>query len=256
LEAGADPDRYADDAASPAPVVYAGVRAGCSTELVGLLLAHGANPDAPGPDGRSPYTQATVQGRTDLAMLLRQYGAADDTTGTERFLAACQHADQAAIQQQLTQDPGLPGRLTAAQQAAAMIRAAETGRTSALALMLDLGFPADARGDDGGTTLHAAAYSGSSPAVRLLLDRGADIEARDTNWNSTPIEWAAIGSGEQPADNPHPDWTAVVQALLGAGASTQDITLSPDAPKPPSFEVAAILRRQGEPAPGCDGGRQ
>jgi ankyrin repeat protein len=254
LEAGADPNSYADDADSPAPAVYAAVRSGCSAELAGLLLAHGANPDTPGPDGRSPYTLATVQGRTDLAMLLRRYGAGDDTTGTDRFLAACQHADQAAIQQQLTQDPGLPGRLTGAQQAAAMIRAAETGNTAALALMLDLSFPVDARGDDGNTALHAAAYSGSAPAVRLLLERGADIEARDTNWNSTPIEWAAVGSGEQPAGNAGPDWTAVVQALLGAGASAGDITLSPDDPKPPSPEVAALLRRPGEPAR-HDGGR-
>ena len=256
LEAGADPDRYADDATPPSPAVYAAVRSGCSAELTGLLLAHGANPDAPGPDERSPYALATVQGRTDLAMLLRQYGAADDTTGTDRFLAACQHADQAAVQQQLTQDPGLPGRLTSAQQAAAMIRAAEIGNTAALALMLDLGFSADARGDgDGNTALHAAAYSGSAPAVRLLLDRGADREARDTNWNSTPIEWAAIGSGEQSASNPHPDWTAAVLALLDAGASTQDITLSPSDPKPPSAEVAALLRRHSEPAP-HDGGHQ
>jgi ankyrin repeat protein len=256
LEAGADPNRYADDADSPAPAVYAAVRAGCSAELTGLLLAHGADPDTAGPDGRSPYALATIQGRADLATLLRRYGAADDATGTDRFLAACQHADQAAVAQQLAQDPRLPSRLTAAQQAAAMIHAAETGHTAALALMLDLGFPADARGDDeGGTALHAAAHSGSAPAIRLLLDRGADIEARDTRWNSTPIEWAAIGSGEQPAGNPHPDWTAAVQALLEAGASTQDITLSPDDPKPPSPEVAALLRRHGEPSP-HDGARQ
>jgi len=255
LEAGADPNRYADDAASPSPAVYAAVRSGCSAELVGLLLAHGADPDTPGPDGRSPYALATVQGRADLATLLRRYGAADHIADTDRFLAACQHADQAAVEEQLTQNPGLPGRLTAAQQAAAMIHAAESGNTPAIALMLDLGFPVDARGgDDGGTALHAAAYSGSAPAVRLLLDRGADIEARDTRWNSTPIEWAAVGSGGQPAENPHPDWTAAVQALLEAGASAEDIGLSPDDPKPPSPEVAELLRRHGEPAQ-HDGGR-
>jgi ankyrin repeat protein len=248
LEAGADPNRYADDADSPAPAVYAAVRSGCSAELTGLLLVHGADPDTPGPDGRSPYALATVQGRADLAALLRRYGAADDTTGTDRFLAACQYADQAAVQQQLAQDPGLSGRLTAAQQATAMIDAAETGNTAAITLMLDLGFPVDASGEDGGTALHASAYSGSAPAVGLLLDRGADIEARDTHWNSTPIEWAAIGSGEQPAGNPHPDWTGAVQALLEAGASAQDVTLPPDDPKPPSPEVAALLHRHGEPS--------
>jgi Ankyrin repeats (3 copies) len=85
-----------------------------------------------------------------------------------------------------------------------MIHAAESGHTAAIALMLDLGFPVDARGDDGGTPLHAAAYSGSAPVGRLLLDRGAGVEARDTTWDSTPMEWAAIGSGEQPASHPHP----------------------------------------------------
>jgi ankyrin repeat protein len=218
LAAGADPNRYADDADSPAPAVYAAVRAGCSAELAGLLLAHGADPDTPGPDGRSPYALATGQGRADLATLLRRHGATDDTTSADRFLAACQHADRAAVARQIAQDPGLPGRLTGAQQAAAMIHAAESGNTAALTLMLDLGFPVDARGgDDGGTALHAAAYSGSAPAVRLLLDRGAGLEARDTSWNSTPIEWAAVGSAEQPASNPHPDWTAATQALLEAG---------------------------------------
>jgi hypothetical protein len=128
-----------------------------------------------------------------------------------------------------------------------MITAAESGNTPAIALMLDLGFPVDARGGDhGGTALHAAAYSGSVPAVRLLLDRGADIEARDTNWNSTPIDWAAVGSGERPAGNPHPDLTAAAAALLEAGASAEDIGLSPDDPKPPSPEVVALLRREGQ----------
>jgi hypothetical protein len=36
-----------------------------------------------------------------------------------------------------------------------------------------------------------------------------------------------------------------VQALLDAGASARDITLSPDDPEPPSPEVAALLRRHG-----------
>jgi ankyrin repeat protein len=243
LEAGADPSRYRDDDGEPASAAYEAVRSGCSAELVELLLAHGAEPNRPGRDGRSPFTLATVQGRADLADALRRYGAADDTTDTDRFLAACLRADRAAVQEQLAQDPGLSGRLTAEQQAAALIRAAETGRTAALALLLDLGLPVDADGgDDGGTALHAAAYSGSADAVRLLLDRGADLEARDRTWDGTPLEWATVGSGERPAANPRPDWIATVQALLQAGASTEDITLSPDEPKQPSPEVAALLR--------------
>jgi ankyrin repeat protein len=244
LDAGADPRRYADDDGSPASAVYETVRSGCSAELVELMLAHGADPDLPGPDGRSPYTLATVQGRTDVTDLLSRYGAVDDTGDTDRFLAACQHADQAAVGEQLARDPGLPARLGEAQRAEALILAAEAGHTAALRLMLDVGFGVDAHsGEHGGTALHAAAYSGSADAVRLLLDRGASTDARDATWDSPPLDWAMVGSGERPATNRHPDWIATVQALLDAGASTAGITLSSDDLKPPSPEVAALLRR-------------
>ena len=208
LDAGADPRRYADDDGAPASAAYEAVQAGCSAELLDLLIAHGAH-----------------------------------ISDTDRFLAALQQADQAAVQDQLVRDPGLLDRLTGEQQAAALIRAAETGHTAALAHMLDLGFPVDANGgDDGGTALHAAAYAGSAGAVRILLDRGANVGARDSTWDSPPLDWAMVGSGEQPGTNPRADWVATVQALLDAGASTAGITLSPDDPKPPSPEVAALLR--------------
>ncbi len=166
-------------------------------------------------------------------MLLRQHGADVTVTGTDRLLAACQDADRAKVERLLAADPGLPGRIPAAQQAAAMIHAAESGNTAAITLLLDLGFPVDARGDDGGTPLHAAADSGSAPAVRLLLERGAGVEARDITWDSTPMEWAAIGSGEQPASHPHPDWTGTVQALLDAGASAGTSPCHPMTTGPP-----------------------
>ena len=168
LEAGADPNRYADDADPLAPVIYAAIRPGCSAGLTGLLLGYGAGPHIPGPDGRSPYVLAVSQGRTGLAMLLRQHGADVTVTGAG-LLAACQDADRAKVERLLAADPGLPGRIPAAQQAAAMIHAAESGNTAAITLLLDLGFPVDARGDDGGTPLHAAAYSGSAPPELCAL---------------------------------------------------------------------------------------
>jgi ankyrin repeat protein len=244
LEAGADPRRYTDDDGAPASAAYEAVQSGCSAELLDLLLAHGAEPDRPGREGRSPYTLAILQGDADVADLLRRHGAVDDSTDTDRFLAACQRADQAAVTEQLAQDPGLPTRLGEAAQAAALIRAAETGHIAALALMLDLGFGVGAHGgDNGGTALHAAAYAGSADAVRLLLDRGADVDARDQTWDSHPVVWAAIGSSEARDLNPHPDWTSTVRALLEAGANAADVTLSPDADHQPSPEVATLLRQ-------------
>jgi ankyrin repeat protein len=242
LEAGADPRRYRDDDGRPAPIVWAAVRADCSAEVLDLLLAYDADPNGIGPDGHTPFRLAAAAGRTDVCALLRKHGAGDQAPAVDAFISACLRADRAEAQRQLADDPGLLHRLGEPEHAA-LVRAAKTGNGDAVGLMLDVGFPIESRGEDGGTALHAAAYTGSTSTVRLLLDRGADIEARDTTWNSTPLDWAAVGSGDQPDDDPAADWIETVRTLLEHGASTDDITLSPDDPKPPSPEVAALLRR-------------
>jgi ankyrin repeat protein len=249
LEAGADPRRYVTDDRRPGSAVYEAISAGCPTEAVELLLAHGADPNAPGPDARSPYRLAAAQGRADLTGLLRRSGADDDATAGDRLLLACLQTDHPEVQRQLANDPELRNRRDEV-LADGIARATETGNTAALGLMLDLDFPVDARlGEDGGTALHSAAYSGSADIVRLLLDRGADLEARDSHWDSTPLDWAAVGSGERPRQNPVADWIATVRTLIEAGASTHEITLSPDDPKPPSPEVADLLRQHGVGGP-------
>ncbi|HEU5391483.1 MAG TPA: ankyrin repeat domain-containing protein [Streptosporangiaceae bacterium] len=157
-------------------------------------------------------------------------------------------ADRPAATAIVAADPGLPARLTAADHRV-LADAADHGHTEAVRLMLDLGFPPGTRSepDDGATALHLAASAGSPATVRLLLDRGADIEARDTTWNATPLEWAIVGSGLRLGHAPDPDWPATVSVLFDAGASTAGIVLSPDDPKPPSPEVAALLRTRGIP---------
>ncbi len=131
--------------------------------------------------------------------MLRRYGARPDARDVDVFLAACLQADRRAAEDQLNRGLVHLDQLSDADQAT-IHHAAETGRTAALRLMLDLGFPIEARGAQGGTPLHATAYAGSAETVRLLLDRGADLEARDGTWDSTPIVWATIGSGERPRE--------------------------------------------------------
>jgi hypothetical protein len=53
---------------------------------VRLLLEHGADPDAPGQDGCSPYRLAVRQGRAEVAHLLARYGAA---TTPPTWIASC-----------------------------------------------------------------------------------------------------------------------------------------------------------------------
>jgi ankyrin repeat protein len=212
-------------------------------EGVRLLLEAGVDPKTPTPadlygsghDDESPWPPIHAAIRsgcsTELITLLLDAGA--ETTEVDVFLAACLRGDRAAAQRHrvpLTDD-----------DYRTLVRAAGTGNAAAVGIMLDFGFPLDIRGDDGGTALHAAAYSGSLDTVRLLLDRGADIESRDTTWNSTPLGWAIVGSGEQRVGN----WIDTVRLLIDSGASTAEITLSPDDPKPPSPEIAELLRSYG-----------
>jgi ankyrin repeat protein len=245
LEAGADPGAYRDDDGKPVSALWAATKAGCSGELIALLLDYGADPNLAGLDGRTPYRLAATAGRTDLLEQLRSRGANEDATDTELFISACMRADRRDAQRRLDDDPTLLDRLDPDEQTA-LVRAAESGNTAAVRLMLELGLPIETRGEDGATALHVAAYSGSADTVQLLLDRGADIEAGDTTWNSTPLVWAAVGSGERPTNTKEPDWPKTVRILLARGATTEGIALTADDPKPPSPEVAELLRARLE----------
>jgi ankyrin repeat protein len=248
LDGGVDPRRYADDDGHPMSAVYAAVHAACPAEVIDLLIGHGADPTLPGPDGQTAAWLAIVRGRTDLDGLL---SARSGVTDTARFAGACMRADRDTAAGLAAADPGLVSRMEDG-ELAALVHAAEAGDETAVALMLDLGFPVGAqRPEDGGTALHAAAYAGSAPVVRLLIGRGANLEALDGQWESTPLDWAIVGSGYRPTSAPSPDWVATVRVLVEAGASTEDISLSPDSPKPPSPEVASLLRSYGSGGAGA-----
>jgi ankyrin repeat protein len=257
LRAGADPTRrlpgqlYGQVDDPPWPPVYAAIRSGCPVELVHVLLEGGADPAAAGPDGRTPHQLAARAGRADLARLVRSYGAGPSATDVDLFLSACRNADRPAAERHLARGRVRVDELDN-EDRAALFRAAEAGNLAAVSLMLDFGFPIDACGDDGGTALHAAAYNGCNDITRLLLARGADPRARDTTWNDTALGWAIVGSGQRPSRNPNPDWLDTVQALLAAGAPIDHITLSPDDAKPPSPEVAELLRAHGVPGESPD----
>jgi ankyrin repeat protein len=226
--------------------VRAAVEFQCGIELLGLLLERGADPDAKGQDGQSTYRLAVRQGRTKVVDLLRSRGAQDDATDIDRFLAACVQADRPAAERHLTHRPGLMDDLSD-EDHKAMAHAADHGNLPAVELMLDFGFPLNAPvGDDGASPLHAAAGAGAAELVAFLIERGADIESKDTTWESTPLCWAAVGSGLGLGHNPRADHVTTVGTLIAAGASTDDVWVPG---KPPSDDVAAVLVAHGVQPP-------
>ncbi|MGI8571403.1 MAG: ankyrin repeat domain-containing protein [Solirubrobacteraceae bacterium] len=167
------------------------------------------------------------------------------STPASRLIAACLIDDEAEARAILSADRELASRLTETLRIP-ILRAAETDSSAAVGLMLELGFPIqEPVGEDGGTLLHVAAYSGAAETVRLLLDRGAAVTARDLRWESMPLEWGCIGSGEKPDDVPAPNWPAVVRMMIDAGSPLDEVSPSFDQPKPPSPEIAELLRNHG-----------
>jgi ankyrin repeat protein len=79
-----------------------------------------------------------------------------------------------------------------------MLRAAATGRWSAIPLLVELGFPVN--GTNGRSALHHAAADGRLDLVRQLIDLGADLHAKDSIYNSTPLQWAEYFKRSEMAD--------------------------------------------------------
>jgi ankyrin repeat protein len=225
-----------------AALVEAMVQADLSA--VDILLAAGADPDAPGPDGRSARRRALTAGLAATAELLGGAGA----DPVDRLLEAAVSGNRNLARSLVAADPGLLARLAPADQEA-LVAAAEHANRAAVGLMLELGFPVGVRrqvsDDDGATALHAASWAGAFDTVALLLDHGADLTARDARWHSEPLQWALVGSGEAPDFAPAPDWVKTVALLLDAGAPPDAITLNPGESKQPSAAVLELLRSRG-----------
>lgn len=222
----------------------AAVECAAGAEVVQLLLAAGADPNAPCPDGRSVFRSAVRRGTADVAELLLSHGARDDASQLDRLLGACMRAERAEAERLLAGDPDLLEQLIM-EDPAALANAIPYAGRDAIRLLLDLGFPVNSREARGGSALHEAAYFGRADIVRLLLERGADVDAHDGEWNSTPLAFATVGSGERVRQEG--DWITTAQTLLDAGASKEGCWVQG---KPPNEGVADLLHAYGIVADG------
>jgi ankyrin repeat protein len=161
--------------------------------LAEWALAHGANPNAaPARDKRFPKNtllqEATRQGFTELADLLRRYGASASSaelSDADLLVQACLRRERGEVERLFGEHPDfmqLPDPLFAA---------AEQDRADVVAFALDLGVSPDVHDAHNERPLHRAAVNNALSVARLLVERGADVDARDSRYDATPLGWAS-----------------------------------------------------------------
>jgi hypothetical protein len=134
----------------------------------------------------------------------------------------CEFADRDEAEAIVARDPSVVGRLTPG-DVRKLPDAARDENAAAVSLMLDLGWPVDAKGQHGATALHWAAFHGNLEITRNILRRRPPLEVRDQDFDGTPLFWGIYGSvhGWRCHTGNYP---AVVETLLGAGATLPRVT--------------------------------
>jgi ankyrin repeat protein len=146
---------------------------------------------------------------------------------------AAQLGDEGLLRGLLAADPRLVQRLSAAERRK-LPDAARDSNVAALRLMLESGWPVDARGDHGATALHWAAWHGSREMVREILRFQPSLEIRSEEFDMTPLGWLIHGS----LNGWHcetGDFAGTLETLLEAGAKIPDM--------PPSIKMSDPVRQ-------------
>jgi ankyrin repeat protein len=225
LEAGADVRAEAD--------VYGGgattlglvatsvhpVKAGVQTDLIDVLLKHGAPLDDPKGAGNrhNLVTGCLANGRGEAAEYLAGLGAMLDLAGA----AGVGRLD--VVKSFFTEDGTLAANATPAQLKRGFAWASAYGRPDVVDFLLDRGVEVDVRLNyhgDGHTALHVAAYHAQAEVVRSLLRRGASVNVTDETWRTPPLAWALYAWSEEPTA-PAERYYEVVAMLVAAGATVK-----------------------------------
>jgi ankyrin repeat protein len=164
----------------PAPIPSGRMDA---VDLVKVLLAHRANPDAP----------------LVAPLLARQHNSGDPAlgAGATPLMRAARNGD-VALMSLLLEDGADPNRATRAGMTPLLFAAGGGRRKSlkdsiaAVALCLDHGGDINAANDNGQTALHIAVGQGDD-LVKYLAERGARLDAKD-QLGRTPLD-VALGVG-------------------------------------------------------------
>jgi hypothetical protein len=244
LGKGADPNqltRWSYNA------LHQSVRRDNSTQMIELLVEHGADPSLPNQsDGRSATVIAARRGRRSALALFQQRGAAQ-LAGVDALIAACALNERATIQALIAEHPDLRAQLIE-QGGTLLAEFAGNGNAEGVRHLLDCGISPSAlyREGDGyfgiatdSTALHVAAWRAWPAVVRELIVRGTPVDTPDGR-GRTALQLAIKACVDS-------FWTErrspeSVAALLDAGASVVGVEF------PSGYaEVDALLRQHVAP---------
>ena len=140
----------------------------------------------------------------------------DRTPPVARVAEACLIEDADRAHAFRARVPSLAAELTPDQRQL-IAHAARNNQTHAVVLMLECGWPVDARGQHEGTPLHWAGFHGNVDMAREILRFNPPLEATDRDFKATPLGWTIYGSenGWYVSSGKHAE---TVELLLGAGA--------------------------------------
>ena len=236
---GAHPELVnAPDDRSCTPLHFAVNRG--DTELVGFLLANGADLAARDADGDSPLHWAALYAKTEIADLLISRGAdinAVNGNGQGVLQYALRgRASQAIVDRLL--DAGLAVELPPDGGGPTVLDAASAGCGRLLELLLGQGADRGYVNRRGETLLHRAAQGGLADIVEAEIARGVEVDARMFN-GQTPLA-AAASAGRR----------GMVESLIARGANVQasdnyDGTMLHCAAESGSPETIAYLLEKG-----------
>lgn len=133
-----------------------------------------------------------------------------------QLVDACWAADESAAHPIQRDHPGLVARLSENDRRE-VAHAARKNDAGVVRLMLECGWPVDARGQHQATPLHWAAFHGNAAMAETILRFGPPLEATDADFQGTPLRWAIHGS-EHGWYCRTGDYGATVAILLRAGA--------------------------------------
>jgi len=160
----------------------------------------------------------------------------DRSPAEVKLLVALLGEDETAVKSLLAGNPDLIANLSPANRRY-LAHAARNNNLAAVRLMLDAGWPVDARGQHQGTALHWAAFHGNLEMVETILRHQPPLDLPDADHHSPPIGWATFGS-EHGWYCRTGNYAGVVEALLRAGATPPKQLGGTDA-------VQSVLRRHG-----------